>query len=74
MLIALIALSRKFVILDNEAGPGRIAALAAAALTLGIIYWLLRERDDNAPACSTDSHSHNPPYAGGGTETKSPTP
>ncbi len=46
VLIALIALSRKFVILDTDASPARIAALAAAALALGAIYWLLRERDD----------------------------
>ncbi len=46
VLIALIALSRKFVILDADASPARIAALAAAALALGAIYWLLRERDD----------------------------
>ena len=46
VLIALIALSRKFIILDADASPARIAALAAAALALGAIYWLLRERDD----------------------------
>lgn len=46
VLIALIALSRKFVILDPEAAPAKIAALAGAALALGLVYWLLRERDD----------------------------
>jgi uncharacterized membrane protein (DUF373 family) len=47
VLIALIALSRKFVILDSSAtGAGTIAALAAATLVLGVVYWLLRERDD----------------------------
>lgn len=46
ILIGLIALSRKFVILDLEASPEKIAALAGATLALGATYWLLRERDD----------------------------
>ena len=47
VLIALLALSRKFVILDaSSSTPATIAALALAALVLGIVYWLLRERDD----------------------------
>ena len=47
LLIALIALSRKFVILDSSAtGASTIAALAGATLVLGVVYWLLRERDD----------------------------
>ncbi len=51
VLIALLALSRKFVILDAVAtGPATIAALAAATLVMGIVYWLLRERDDRMPA------------------------
>ena len=51
LLIALLALSRKFVILDaSSTGPATIAALAGATLVLGIVYWLLRERDDRAPS------------------------
>lgn len=46
ILIALIALARKFVILDPDVSPGKIAALAGATLALGATYWLLRERDD----------------------------
>jgi uncharacterized membrane protein (DUF373 family) len=47
ILIALLALSRKFVILDIGAtDAATIAALAIATLVLGIVYWLLRERDD----------------------------
>jgi uncharacterized membrane protein (DUF373 family) len=48
ILIALIALSRKFVILDVETSPGKIAALAFALLALGLVYWLMRERDECA--------------------------
>jgi uncharacterized membrane protein (DUF373 family) len=48
ILIAMIALSRKFVILDVETSPAKIAALAAALLTLGVVYWLMRERDECA--------------------------
>lgn len=47
VLIALIALSRKFVILDpDKSPPAEIAALAGAVVAMGIVYWLLRERDD----------------------------
>jgi uncharacterized membrane protein (DUF373 family) len=51
VLIALLALSRKFVILDTSTtGPAHVAALAFATLVLGAVYWLLRERDDRAPS------------------------
>jgi uncharacterized membrane protein (DUF373 family) len=47
ILVALLALSRKFVILDiHTTDAATIAALAAATLVLGLVYWLLRERDD----------------------------
>ena len=49
VLIALLALSRKFIILDIAAtSAATIAALASATLVLGIVYWLLRERDDQS--------------------------
>jgi uncharacterized membrane protein (DUF373 family) len=47
ILIALLALSRKFIILDiHSTDAATIAALASATLALGIVYWLFRERDD----------------------------
>ena len=47
LLIGLLALSRKFIILDlKEATPNELLGLAAVTLALGICYWLLRERDD----------------------------
>ncbi len=44
LLIALLALSRKFVILDSANTPATtIAALGFATLVLGFVCWLLRE-------------------------------
>ena len=57
ILIGLIALARKFVVLDPEASPGKIAALAGATLALGATYWLLRERDDRAAETSEHAPS-----------------
>jgi uncharacterized membrane protein (DUF373 family) len=45
ILISLIALARKFVVLDAQTSPAKIAALAGALLALGIVYWLVRDRD-----------------------------
>lgn len=46
LFIALLALSRKFVILDSATTPATtIAALGFATLVLGIVCWLLKERD-----------------------------
>lgn len=51
LLIALLALTRKFIILDaDQLSTGKIAALAAALLALGAVYWLMRERDDRLDA------------------------
>ncbi len=47
VLIALLALARKFIIIDvNATSPGTLAALAFAMIALGVVYWLMRERDD----------------------------
>ena len=54
VLIALLALVRRFIILDlYQTTPGVIAALAGAALALGIVFWLVanykpREEDGAA--------------------------
>ncbi|WP_026440508.1 phosphate-starvation-inducible PsiE family protein [Acidocella facilis] len=46
MLIALLAVARKFIILDLQAtSPAELLALSAAALSLGAVYWLIREQD-----------------------------
>lgn len=45
ILIALLALVRKFIILDLKVlSPAKIAALAFSVLVLGGLYWLLREQ------------------------------
>jgi uncharacterized membrane protein (DUF373 family) len=47
LLIALLALARKFIILDlKEVSAEMMLGLAAITLVLGISYWLIRERDD----------------------------
>src|SRR4030088_973867 len=57
VLIALLALARKFIILDiRETTPGYLLGLAAVTLALGATYWLIRERDDRgAPAAGNFS-------------------
>src|SRR3984893_13562268 len=47
LLIALLAVARKFIVLDlREVDSGQLLALAAITLALGLAYWLMRERDD----------------------------
>ena len=47
LLIALLALARKFIVLDlKDTTPEQMLGLAAITLALGITYWLMRERDD----------------------------
>ncbi|BDV41596.1 hypothetical protein GURASL_05190 [Geotalea uraniireducens] len=46
ILVSLLALARKFIILDIQAiEAAKIAALALALISLGAVYWLMRERD-----------------------------
>jgi uncharacterized membrane protein (DUF373 family) len=56
VLIALIALVRKFIIIDvNTASPAMIGAIAVATLSLGVVYWLVRDpnrREESHPAAS----------------------
>ncbi len=47
LLIAILAISRKMIILDTKAmSPITIFSLSAVLLSLGLVYWLMRERDD----------------------------
>jgi uncharacterized membrane protein (DUF373 family) len=46
MLIALLALVRKFIIIDaTHVEPVTLLGLAAAVLALGAVYWLMRDQD-----------------------------
>ena len=48
LLIALLALSRKFVILDiHTTTPDALVGLAAITLALGATYWLMCDRNDD---------------------------
>ncbi|MDH1341749.1 phosphate-starvation-inducible PsiE family protein [Ectopseudomonas oleovorans] len=46
ILIAILALARKFIILEPDIAPAKVAVLAGTVLALGLTYWLMRERDD----------------------------
>jgi uncharacterized membrane protein (DUF373 family) len=47
LLIALLALARKFIILDlDKVSAGQLGGLAAITLVLGVTYWLLREHEN----------------------------
>jgi uncharacterized membrane protein (DUF373 family) len=47
VLIALLALARKFIILDiYQTQPLVVFALAAASLSLGVVFWLVRNQDN----------------------------
>jgi uncharacterized membrane protein (DUF373 family) len=51
LLIALLALSRKLIILDaTVVAPAMLLALAAVLLALGVAYWLVCERDASSGA------------------------
>jgi uncharacterized membrane protein (DUF373 family) len=46
LLIALLAIARKFIILDmHEVDAGELLGLAAVTLVLAVAYWLIREHD-----------------------------
>ena len=54
LMIALLALARKFIILDlKNTDSNQMLGLAALTLALGITYWLMRDRDDRQIAGTT---------------------
>ena len=66
VLVALLALLRKFIILDlGKTGAEIIAALALATLALGGIYWIIRQQDEarNRRARVAQRHSRPRPTA-----------
>jgi uncharacterized membrane protein (DUF373 family) len=62
VLIALLALVRKFIVIDaSHAAPATILGLAASVLALGAVYWLVRDQDRREAAAEEDARD-----AGGG--------
>ncbi len=56
VLIALLAMVRKFIILDiYQTQPAVVFALAAASLSLGIVFWLVRNEDAPEPKKEADA-------------------
>ncbi len=54
VLIALLALVRKFIILDaTKVEAMTLIGLAAAVLALGAVYWLVRDQDRQDAAADT---------------------
>jgi uncharacterized membrane protein (DUF373 family) len=53
VLIALLAIARKFIILDlNDVSAAHLFALAAVTIALAVSYWLIREREDRVSRSS----------------------
>jgi uncharacterized membrane protein (DUF373 family) len=53
LLIALLAIARKFIVLDpGSLSAAQLLGLAVITLGLGIAYWLIRERDDRIDTAS----------------------
>ena len=58
VLIALLALARKFIILDaTKTEPMTIIGLAAAVLALGAVYWFVRDQDRKAATASAEAQA-----------------
>jgi uncharacterized membrane protein (DUF373 family) len=62
-MIAILAVVRKFIILDlSQTEAMKLLALGAAILALGIVYWLVRDQDRReAEAAALESADTRPP-------------
>lgn len=63
VMIAILAVVRKFIILDlSQTEAMKLLALGAAILALGIVYWLVRDQDRReAEAAALESADTRPP-------------
>jgi uncharacterized membrane protein (DUF373 family) len=62
LLIALLALARKFIILDlNVITANQLFGLAAVTLALGATYWLVRDRDEYPARAGAPRSREQPP-------------
>jgi uncharacterized membrane protein (DUF373 family) len=60
ILIALLAMARKFIIIDfTGTEPLAVFGLASAFLALGLVYWLVRDQDHREAAHETNSTTTN---------------
>jgi uncharacterized membrane protein (DUF373 family) len=60
ILIALLALARKVIVVELfEVSAASVVALAALTLSLGVAYWLVRERDDRAQPPSEETEKRH---------------
>ncbi|MDD4965995.1 phosphate-starvation-inducible PsiE family protein [Halothiobacillus sp.] len=64
VLIAMLAVTRKFIILDfTDVPPLMIFALAAGILALGLVFWMIDDREcrraDHGTAASNPGHTAN---------------
>lgn len=65
VLIALLALARKFIILDaTKTEPMTIIGLAAAILALGCVYWFVRDQDRRDASSASQSRTPQSNSAG----------
>jgi uncharacterized membrane protein (DUF373 family) len=65
ILIAMLAMVRKFIVLDlGTSAPGELLALAAAILALGAVYWMVREQDARIGASPAEGEkpARSPPF------------
>ncbi|MEA2963661.1 MAG: hypothetical protein QOI46_3759 [Alphaproteobacteria bacterium] len=61
VMIALLAICRKVIILDlRETDAPQIFALAAAILSLGVVYWLIRDSDQRFSTRREDVYGGSP--------------
>ncbi len=61
LMIALLAVARKFIVMEIEATPsGIMIGLAAICLVLGIVIWLLREQEERPRLVQTVGRPEKP--------------
>ncbi|HHM05117.1 MAG TPA: diguanylate cyclase [Gammaproteobacteria bacterium] len=73
VMIAILALARKFIIIDTaKTGADTLVALAATVLALGIVYWLMRERDDYQQRRLSEMARENDPTSDSTTRSEQP--
>ena len=62
ILIALLALARKIIVADLfEIAPAALLGLAALSLSLGVTYWLVRDKDERRPRKDERASSRSGP-------------